>query len=254
MSDAADDRERLWRVVRGDFPMLDFQNWLYEDPGAETFLGSGLYVAAISTNFTVEDEVWTLREAFAAFLRSAAEYSCLCIRLRDLDVVDIGSFDAPRPAFEGDRDWSHEDVFRHLDEVARAGDRRWWLSAVQCRECGQAWMVGTDSRHNDVFCLRRIDASTAVGIRTDATWPPEFDTFESLLEIGKRAGKTVRYVDPAASLELAASIRDLALERPGIPVSEIAVLLNLEIDLAESLAKSVVARNGVQIGLMSDRE
>lgn len=77
-------------------------------------------------------------------------------------------------------------------------------------------------------------------------WPTIFDHYEDLLRIGVEAGKRVRFLDPLNS-SLRWTVSDLAKDRPGISIIEIAELLNLEIDLAEELARKVVREDGVNI-------
>jgi hypothetical protein len=60
------------------------------------------------------------------------------------------------------------------------------------------------------------------------------------LEIGRAAGHSVRFFDVGDS-PLLHAIRDLAIERPGIRVSELASLLNLGPTIATELAQQVVS-------------
>src|SRR5215470_17349053 len=73
-----------------------------------------------------------------------------------------------------------------------------------------------------------------------AVWPSDFDRYETLLEIGRAAGHSVRYFDVADS-PLLHTIADLARERPGIRVTELAALLNLDTAVTAELAGQVVS-------------
>lgn len=77
-------------------------------------------------------------------------------------------------------------------------------------------------------------------------WPEEFDRYERLLECGRDAGRSVRFADPLEP-SLVVTVADLARARPGIEVSDLAGLLNLEGDLAAELARRAVAQAGVTI-------
>lgn len=156
---------------------------------------------------------------------------CECLHLGDLAVIDMGD---------------HEVVFRSFDEIRARGAPWWWLYASACHACGQAWLVAQEERQNDVFILRRLDKSAVERLLAEDVWPPDFDRYETLLEIGRTAGKSVRFVDPMDS-SLQYTVTDLAKERPGIRVSEIAVLLNLEHDVAQDLARRAAANSGVRI-------
>ena len=200
----------------------------------------------ISTDFGDAEAVRSIRELLGAYLRALPAPACLCIRLRDLDVVDMGSFDAPAPAFEPDREWSHEDVMGTLRRIRSRGEPTWWLWAARCTACGQAWLVGSEERHNDLFCLRRLDEGELRTIEEQDRWPEAFDRYERLLELGREAGRSVRYVDPLDGSH-GDTIADLARARPGIRVSELARLLNLEDDVAAELARRAVAKDELSI-------
>lgn len=157
--------------------------------------------------------------------------SCECGRLDDPAVVGMGH---------------HEAVFRTLDEVRHRGSPWWWLLSFRCRACGQNWLVASEERQNDVYLLRRLDAAMADRIAVANLWPPDFDRYETLLEIGRAAGRAARFPDVADS-PLLHTIADLARERPGIGVSDLASLLNLDPAVAVELARQVVETAGVTI-------
>lgn len=156
---------------------------------------------------------------------------CECGRLDDPAIVGMGH---------------HEEVFRTLDQVRHRGSPWWWLLSFQCRACGQNWLVASEERQNDVYILRRLDEATADRITTENVWPPDFDRYETLLEIGRAAGRWARFVDVNDS-PLLVTITDLARERPGIRVSELASLLNLDPTVAGELARQVVETAGATI-------
>lgn len=156
---------------------------------------------------------------------------CECGRLDDPAVVGMGR---------------HEQVFRTLDQVRQCGPPRWWLLSFRCRACGQDWLVASEERQNDVYILRRLDGPAAGRIVRENVWPPDFDRYETLLEIGRAAGRSVRFADVADS-PLLHTITDLAMERPGIRVSELASLLNLDPVVAGDLARQVTEATEVTI-------
>ena len=128
----------------------------------------------------------------------------------------------------------------------------WWLWCGECTRCGQWWLIGQEERQNDVFCLRRLaDAERTALVDTDR-WPSDFDTYEALLRLGLEAGWTVRFVDPEQAKSLRWTIEDLAKARPGIRVSQLARLLNLDMELAETLARRAVREDGAVIGFDGD--
>jgi hypothetical protein len=149
---------------------------------------------------------------------------CKCGRLEDLAIVPMGR---------------HDDVFRSLQLTRTRGLPQWWLGAFTCSACGQAWLVAQEERQNDIFILRRLDPAAAGRLLGDGVWLPDFDRLETLLEIGRAAGHAVRFADVIDS-PLMHTVADLARERPGIRVSELASLLNLEPAVASELARQVV--------------
>lgn len=150
---------------------------------------------------------------------------CECDRLDDLAVVPMGR---------------HDEVFRTLQTARERGRPWWWLSASTCSACGRTWLVAREGRHNDIFILRRLDPAAAGRLLAEGVWPPDFDRFETLLEVGRAAGRAVRFADVADS-PLMHTIADLARERPGIRVSELASLLNLDPAVAAGLARRVAS-------------
>lgn len=150
---------------------------------------------------------------------------CECARLDSTAVIAMGH---------------HEEVFQSLTETHRRGLPWWWLLSYRCEVCGQDWLVASEERQNDVYILRRLDRAAVERIERENTWPSDFDRYETLLEIGRVAGCSVQYFDVGDS-PLLHTIADLARERPGIRVSRLAELLNLDTADTAELARQVVS-------------
>jgi hypothetical protein len=90
--------------------------------------------------------------------------------------------------------------------------------------------------------------SSSSALCENNVWPPDFDSYETLLELGLNAGRSVRFAEPEQAKSLRWTIADLAKARPGIHVSELAERLNLEIDTARRLAERAVREEGAVIG------
>jgi hypothetical protein len=150
---------------------------------------------------------------------------CECGRLAVLAIVRMGH---------------HDNVFRSFTTVRKRGSPWWWLYADRCGMCGQTWLVAQEERHNDLFILRRLNPEVAERLARDGVWPADFDQYETLLEIGRAAGYSVRFLD-AADSPLLHTVADLARDRPGIRVTELASLLNLDPADAAELARQVVS-------------
>ncbi len=115
----------LWKWVRGDTPTVAFERWLYARPELERELGADLYHAAISTDFSSAEARRAVARSLADHARAHSSSACFCVRLKDLDVVDMGAFQAPAPAFEPDREWTSDEILGAWERVAEAGPPRW---------------------------------------------------------------------------------------------------------------------------------
>jgi hypothetical protein len=197
-------------------------------------LGKTLYLEIVSVNYSDKDALYKTKKLLSEFARQAAPRRCKCIELADIDVVNMGE--------------ESKAVLSYMETVKKRGEPFWWLSIDHCRECGQWWLVASEERHNDLYCLRRLDRQAADEILSKNRWPNYFDKYETLLRLGYDAGIRVRFVDPIDS-SLTWTIADLAKESPGIAISDIAKLLNIDIELAKELAKKAVKDEGVQIRL-----
>jgi hypothetical protein len=174
--------------------------------------------------------------------------SCLCARVPGLAVIGMGS------SLHAGAGELSDAVLETFETVKERGQPYWWASLQRCSVCGQRWLVAQEPRQNDVFCLRKLDIQQSIAIENDDQWPSDFDNYEQLLELGSRAGHSVRFVDPLEAGSLNWTVEDLARARPGIRVTEIARLLNLEPRIASILAKRVASATGVAIEFDIGRE
>jgi hypothetical protein len=215
--------------------VVEFEQWVYATKELEPFLGPGRYYGAIATSYSSVEEVDELRTMLLARMRELEPARCSCIETADLAVLGFGSASEP--------------FLRSMEKLRDAGEPRWWLSCMRCRECDQAWLVGADSRLNDVYCLKRLQADDTAGLLSSGSWPVDFDRYETLLRIGYEAGRSVEYDLPLESRELYWCMADLARERPGIAVSELAQLLHLGTAIAWQMARRVMESERVDIRL-----
>ena len=222
----------IWRFVRRDMSATDFEQWLYATPALEERLGPQFYLEAVSADFRDREQLYHLRERFEQFARGVTPRTCECVTLADFAVVPMA---AQVPAMDS------------LDTLARRGDPYWWLSVARCRVCGEAWLVGQEERQNDVFCLHRLRPEELEDILERESWPADLDHYEVLLELGLTAGYEVRFFDPLGDSSLAWTIQDLARARPGIRLSELRRLLNLDPLTARTLAQQAIHATGVDI-------
>jgi hypothetical protein len=224
----------LWRFVRGDGEVAEFERWIYAcSEQLESRLGEREALRVLAADYRSSDAVAGVKRLLREYAERVSTLECRCITLPDVAVVDM--FD------EGER------VLASIEQRQSRGEPFWWLWCGECTRCGQWWLVGQEERQNDVFCLRRLNRDEVTGLLGSNVWPPDFDSYEALLRLGLDAGKSVRFADPEQAKSLRWTITDLAKARPGIRVSELADLLNLDIDTAQMLARRAVGDDGAVI-------
>jgi hypothetical protein len=149
--------------------------------------------------------------------------------MRDLQVVPMGH---------------HERQLRTLEVVLLHGKPLWWLEINRCSACRQWWLLAAEERQNDVYCLRRMTDAEAEVVISGGPWPTDFHPYEDLIRLGIAAGVVFHFLD---SMDTRWTIADLARQRPGIRVSEIAKLVALDPETAATVARRVVLLHGVDI-------
>lgn len=225
--------EIIWKFVRGDMSPTEFEQWACSDGALEKQLGELLYLDVISADYSSKDAIYGIKKSLKAFALSASNIGCGCIALADLADIQMG------PDIDG--------VLGTFEERARRGISMWWLSADQCSVCEQWWLVAMESRINDVVFLKRLSFQEGQGILNEHRWPAEFDKFENLLRLGHERGHRWKYTGPLDPAVLWTAI-DLARERPGIRISELAELLHLDNSKMCQLAEQASREEGVVIG------
>jgi hypothetical protein len=224
----------LWRFVRGDGEVADFERWIYaHSEQLESRLGEREALRVLAADYRSSDAVAGVKRLLRDYAERVSALECRCITLPDVAVVDMGD--------------QSERVLASIEQRQSRGEPFWWLWCGECTRCGQWWLVAQEERQNDVYCLHRLSDDEVTGLVENNVWPPDFDSYEALLRLGLDAGKSVRFADPEQANTLRWTIADLAKARPGISVSELAELLNLEIDTARVLAKRAVRDDGAVI-------
>jgi hypothetical protein len=205
---------------------------VYETTTLEQVLGATFYFDLISTRFGEPEEVDRIRDRLRSFAWANSDLKCRCITVANVAVIDMGR---------------HQAVFSTLDERKKRGEPWWWLDLSVCRVCGQGWLVAQEERQNDVVCMRRLDEQEVAGVIERSAWPSDFDRYETLLRMGVEAGRASTFLDPLGDSSLDWTVADLARDRPGITVSDLCALLNLDREIAEAIATRVVASEGAKI-------
>lgn len=220
----------------GDTEPREFERWLYARTNElEDRLGAQKALDVLSADYGASATVADVRRILRSFAEQASSsLLCRCVTLANVAVVEMGSPGNELGTIEGRRS---------------RGEPWWWLWCGECSRCGQWWLVAQEERQNDVSCLRRLDTDEVNALMQDDVWPADFDRYESLLRLGRDAGVMFRFADPGQASSLRWTIADLAKARPGIRVSELASLLNLEPDAARMVAERAIREDGVAIQL-----
>lgn len=236
MRSSKDLIDKIWRFVRGDIAVREFENWIYQAEKLEILFSPDFYLMLISTDYSKSDEVFVLKTNLKAKLNALMVYDCMCHTLSNDDVVEMGN---------------HDPVFESFNKLVKYGKPLWWLWLAQCQSCKQYWMVAGEERINDIFILKRMMASKASEILEDDVWPEEFKKYKSLLRIGREWGISWTFENPISSALVHTTI-DLARENPGISTKEISHLLQVGLKQADALASEAYKKDGVKIIRSSD--
>lgn len=224
---------KTWKYLRGDLSKSDFESLAYEED-YKSILNEELYIEIVSNDFKNRDTTFKLKKKIKKHLQTNFPTKCHCIEISDLAVIDMGN--------------ESNELLETINRILDRGEPYWWLYLSKCESCNQYWLVGQEERHNDVFCLYRLNNFQSEDIINNKNWPVLFNDYTFLLSMGYKAGKSVRFVDPINS-SLLNTIEDLAREQPQITLSEISKLLNLDADITLSLAKEVMKNTKVKIKL-----
>ena len=211
-----------------------FEQWVYaHSDDLESRLGTPAALQLLAADYRSPEAVMRVKELLREYLDRVSALECRCMTVPDVAVIDMGR--------------ESEAVLATIEQQRSRGEPFWWLWCGECSRCGQWWLVAQEERQNDVVCLHRLADAEATALVENNVWPPDFDSYEVLLRLGFDAGKSVRFADPEEADALRWTIADLAKARPGIRVSELAELLNLEVEIARVLAKRAVRDDGAEI-------
>lgn len=237
--------ELAWAFVRGDASAADLRARRRAAARAASAPLRGLFG---DLDAALAGDLDELRTWLAGELEAGLPEGCHCPRLRDREVLDLAGPLPPSPALGPARGWTADVLTARIETLAERGEPCPWLSAAACGGCGQGWLVAREDRHNEVLCLVRIDDGVLEAIGAEGLWPESLDTYEELLRHGRASGRFVEYEDPLDS-PLGDLIRDLALERPGISVSDLEELLNVDSAVCTTLARRAMTQGDCRIDL-----
>lgn len=220
----------LWAFVRGDIEPKAFEAWFFGQNGFEFTLGEELYFELLSADYQDRrDAIPKLREQLESVLEPLRNKRCECLKIKEMSAIDMG--------FDG----YFEIVFEPLQEVVRYGEEKWWLSISNCSVCRTNWLVAEDQRIYDAYFMKRINGE-AVALAQSGQWPTEFQTWESVLSVGRKVSNPPLFFDRYSG-SLVWSVQDLLNERSDITKQEIAYLHGVPVGDAGVLRRKAKWRN-----------
>ncbi len=177
-----DQRQVLWKFVRGDVNANEFEKWLYNETALETAFEDESYLILIGCDFRSKEDTYKIK----ASIRSVLEVgeNCRCLAVRDLDNIEMGG------------DWFFEKFFATLTKLASPPTKQWWLYISRCNACCTNWLVAQEERIHDQFYVERI-SDRVVQKAKAGIWPDRFRTYADVLDMGVKLGVSeARFVDP----------------------------------------------------------
>jgi len=224
----------IWRLVRGDADVAELERWVYaKSDDLVLRIGERASLELLSADYRSVVPVARVKDVLREYVSRVSPPTCRCMTLPNRAVVDMGA--------------DSEEVLASIEQKRSRGEPWWWLWCGECTRCGEWWLAAQEERQNDVICLRRLSAVETESLLDRDAWPTDFDTYESLLRLARDAGRSVRFLEPETSASLRWTVVDLAKARPGIRISELAALLNLDMDVASALAKRAIREDRVVI-------
>lgn len=152
--------EELWKFARGDSLVEQFEQWVYDSPELETYLGTDLYWDLITLNFRNRRAVLDFQSRLEAWLYEKTPRECDCITWGNYQKIPL--------VF---------DTADLLESFSTLRKRTPWLTLVRCPICVTYWYVAVDTVDDDYY-WRRLDEIDAEKIIKEDTWPASFDDNE----------------------------------------------------------------------------
>jgi hypothetical protein len=148
--------------------VAEFEQWIYaHSEELQSRLGEQPVLEVLASDFRSSAEVACVKQLLREYAERESELECRCITLPTVAAIDMGE--------------ESEAVLATIEQRQSRGEPFWWLWCGECICCGQWWLVGQEERHNDVFCLRRLNGDEVTGLVETNVWPPDFDSYEALL-------------------------------------------------------------------------
>ena len=205
-------RSTLWKFVRGDMSVSEFEIWLCNETGLETAFENEAYLALIGCNFRSKDDTFKIKASIQAAL-DAGE-NCGCSAVRNLDNLEMGD------------DWVHHKFFATLTKIISPQTKQWWLYISRCSVCATNWLIAQEELIHDQFYVERI-SDQATQDAMAGVWPDRFQTYADVLDMGVKLNiSQFTFVDPMADA-LQVTVEELLQTIPNISAKEIGLKLGI---------------------------
>jgi len=161
----------LWRFLRGDGGVAEFERWIYaHSDEIELRVGKQQALEVLAADFRSSEAIVGVKQLLRGYAERESAFECRCITLPTAAAIDMGA--------------DCDAVLDALEERRSRGEPFWWLWCGECVHCGQWWLVGQEERQNDVVCFRRLSGEEVAALVETNVWPPDFDSYEALVRWG----------------------------------------------------------------------
>ena len=149
----------IWRFIRGNLAVNEFEQWVYKTPEIEKLLGNSLYFDLLVCNYQEKGQIWEIKKKLQIAIDRIYLRKCKCITWKDDQKVPISA----------DTGW--ESISEDFTVLV---NRTPWLQLSRCKNCGQYWYVASDTFDDDYY-LYRLGDEEAAEITQKGIWPAVFD-------------------------------------------------------------------------------
>ena len=217
-------RLALWKFVRDDLGVREFESWLYDETALETAFDDVAYLALIGCDFRNKDDTSKIKASIRAALEP--KENCRCSAVRNLDNIEMGG------------DFFFEKFFATLTKFVSPQTEQWWLYISRCDVCATNWLIAQEERIHDQFYVERISDQVARDA-TEGNWPDRFQTYADVLETGVKLNVSqCTFLDPMSGA-LQVTVEELLQTVPKISAEEVGTKLGIAPDHAKLLMDKV---------------
>lgn len=143
----------VYQFLRGDMQAFKFEEWIYSGKHIEEIIGKEVYHEVISLNFKDKFELDKIRSLLMTAVEGFLKNKCLCRAIKDSDAKVIGA-----------SEWLYSTTLRTVKR------RTPWIRLDRCTDCGENWLIATDTVHEDKSYFQRLTKGDAEKIELKGQW------------------------------------------------------------------------------------